>query len=379
MMSDSILIVDDQREVGEGLALLLKRDDRRIVVCSDVESADLALLRFPFTHVVADVHLSDAFGFEGLEFVHRVRNRYGACTIIVMTGELADSVCHAALAAGADAVLGKPFDAPEIEALLCSIPVSSAPVEGEIIRIQSIDEMLGDELSTVFQPIVSLSDGEATVYGYEALARVEWAAGNTADLFEYAARRKRLTELNLASIRRSIQEARDLPEGRLFLNVDAPAFESPALVPALEAACAKSGRSFERIVLELTERLTFVDLQVAERNFELLRKRGVHFAMDDHGSAYSHLELIDLIQPSFFKMSHTFGTGFELDSSKRKIVRHVVALARDFGCDLILEGIESADTAVAAASFGITYAQGFHFGRPSPAAQWNQRQRCAAA
>jgi EAL domain-containing protein (putative c-di-GMP-specific phosphodiesterase class I) len=104
--------------------------------------------------------------------------------------------------------------------------------------------------------------------------------------------------------------------------------------------------------------------------FDELRELGLRFALDDHGSAYSHLSLINRIKPSFIKMSQTFGTDFENDPTKERIVRHTVSLARDFGCEMILEGVESAETARAAALIGVTLAQGFHFGRPRAAGHW---------
>jgi EAL domain-containing protein (putative c-di-GMP-specific phosphodiesterase class I) len=49
---------------------------------------------------------------------------------------------------------------------------------------------------------------------------------------------------------------------------------------------------------------------------------------------------------------------------------NIQSLARDFGCDLILEGIEDAATAKMAARIGITYGHGFLFGRPADPASF---------
>jgi EAL domain-containing protein (putative c-di-GMP-specific phosphodiesterase class I) len=83
--------------------------------------------------------------------------------------------------------------------------------------------------------------------------------------------------------------------------------------------------------------------------------------------AYSHLPMLDQVRPSFLKISQHFGTAFESDPTKMKIVRNLLSLARDFECDLIVEGIEHAATAVAAERLGIKYAQGFYFHRPAEA------------
>ncbi len=80
--------------------------------------------------------------------------------------------------------------------------------------------------------------------------------------------------------------------------------------------------------------------------------------------------IIDVIRPRFLKISQQFGTGFEEDPTKEKIVRNIIALAADFGCQTILEGVENEATLVAARELGIPLAQGYHLGRPGPAAEW---------
>ena len=94
---------------------------------------------------------------------------------------------------------------------------------------------------------------------------------------------------------------------------------------------------------------------------------GVQFALDDVGSSYSHLDLISRIRPSYLKISHEFGTDFEKDPSRQKIIRNIQSLARDFECEVILEGVESEATSRAAADIGARYAQGFFYARPADA------------
>jgi EAL domain-containing protein (putative c-di-GMP-specific phosphodiesterase class I) len=127
----------------------------------------------------------------------------------------------------------------------------------------------------------------------------------------------------------------------------------------------------ERLVRE-SERygisLDRIDDRSVFEEMEEIRKLGVRLALDDVGIAYSHLPFIDKIRPSFLKISQHFGTAFETDSTKMKIVANLQSLARDFDCDLILEGIEHASTAEMAASMNIKFGQGFFFGRPAEAA-----------
>ncbi|HYK03245.1 MAG TPA: EAL domain-containing response regulator [Thermoanaerobaculia bacterium] len=367
-----ILLVDDDSGITEALSYTLERPGRTLVLCSDVESAEIALARFPVTHLVTDVQFSGAFGFEGLHFLGRVRAQAPQCRIVLMTGFASEALRTEALRDGASAVLAKPFETDDLEEALGANPTTDAAYE--VIRIPHIDEILrGDAITPVFQPIVRLTGDGTSSFGYEALTRVRgsWLAGGPVMLFDYAARRAKLSELNIVAMTRSMESAALLPDDTaLFINIDPLTFDGRKLVPALKAAAEQASMPLERVVLEVTERSAFPDDAVAGRVFDELRELGLRFALDDHGSAYSHLGLIDRIKPSFIKMSQAFGTGFENDETKERIVRHTIALANDFGCETILEGIESGATARAAASLGVTLAQGFHFGRPRAAGHW---------
>lgn len=376
---ESILIIDDDPLITAALGMLLDRGGRTTIICADVESAEIILARYPITHVLTDVQFSGPFGFEGLHFLTRIRAQRPDCRIVLMTGMANDALRAAAVGLGASAVLGKPFDLGELEEAL---GLQAEPEgEYEIIRVPAIEEVLhGGLLSTAFQPIVRLQSGHE-VFGYEALTRIRgtWPGGGPAELFAYASKRQRLADLNLAAIESAVTEGRGLPgDAALFINVDPMTFDGGEVAVALRAAASRSAFPLSRIVLEITERSGFVDDATALRAFDELREDGVRFALDDHGSAYSHLSLIDRIRPTFIKISHTFGTAFDEDPMRSRVVRHVVALARDFGCRSILEGIETASTARAAAEYGIDLAQGYHFGRPTDAAHWNDAARVAA-
>jgi EAL domain-containing protein (putative c-di-GMP-specific phosphodiesterase class I) len=123
-----------------------------------------------------------------------------------------------------------------------------------------------------------------------------------------------------------------------------------------------------QIVLEITEQQSLGAPAAVAGECAALRARGFSFALDDVGVAYSHLAHIDAIAPKYLKVSQEFGGSFEGDATKTKIVRNVLALAHDFDCRLVLEGIETEATRDAAREEGITLAQGYFFGRPAPVA-----------
>lgn len=366
-----ILLSDDDETITDALSLTLEREGRTVIVCSDVHAAELALSQYPITHVVTDVQFSGEFGFEGLHFLDRVRSLSPQSRIVLMTGNATEALRRTAIEHGAAEVLAKPFRTAELEEALGSEAPSDGPYE--VVRIPAIDEILrGDRLTVAFQPIVQFAPNRNTTFAYEALTRVrgDWPTGGPTTLFEYAERRGKLAELNLVTMERAVEHARALPhDTTLFINIDPLTFSSPRLVPVLRRSAARAGIALDRVVLEITERCGLTD-HSADSVFEELRQSGVRFALDDHGSAYSHLLHMSSIRPSFIKISNAFGTDFEQDETRRRIVRNTVALAHDFGCEPILEGIETGATARAAIEEGVSLGQGFHFSRARAASHW---------
>ncbi|MGZ5442899.1 MAG: EAL domain-containing protein [Thermoanaerobaculia bacterium] len=373
----SILVIDDDPVVTAGLEVLLHEDGRTIILCSDLESAELVLARHPVTHVLSDVQFSGPLGYEGLHFLTRIRAQRPDCRIVLMTGMVTETLREAAAQFGVRTVLEKPFALNELqEALDLGDPPAGTY---EMLRVPALDEILhGGLLTAAFQPIVT-PDGR--VFGFEALARVrgEWLGGGITELLDYASQLHRLAELNVAAIETAIRQSALLPaETLLFLNVDPAAFHHAALLDALQRAAPAHGLPLSRVVLEVTERSGFTDAAADLAVFERLGEAGVRFALDDHGSAYSHLSLIDRIRPAFIKISQAFGTAFEEDPMRTRVVRHIAAMARDFGCLTILEGVETEATARAAEANAIDLVQGYYFGRPREAACWTDVRQVAA-
>ncbi|HSN68896.1 MAG TPA: EAL domain-containing protein, partial [Thermoanaerobaculia bacterium] len=240
----------------------------------------------------------------------------------------------------------------------------------EIIRVPMLDEIVRSELlTTEFQPIVSLA-GRIPL-GFEALTRLQTDSllRHPEMLFTYAARKLRVADLETACLRSSLRSGAELARSYpLFINVHPSVFgDGDLLLSELRAGAAESGLALDRIVLEITEQSSFGDRRKVLKTIERLKEARVRLAFDDVGVAYSHLTFIDAVRPSFLKISQHFGTNFEIDPTKTKLVKNLLSLARDFECELILEGIESEATARAAADIGIGYGQGYVFSRPAPA------------
>lgn len=371
MRGQTILIVDDEPMVAESIAEALDDPGRRIIVCADIDAAASVLERFPVSLVLTDVRMSHPFGYEGLELVRRVSSMRGTAGVVVMTGLRDPELGDFARSHGAAMMLQKPFDLSRLEDFLARCPDGELPRELEtaphVLHFPDLDTVIASgALGPVFQPIIDLKNG--SVAAAEALTRYRECSplNDIGLLFEYAERRNRIVDLDLALLSRNISGGAPIAHRMpLFLNIHPATLGEPdRFIPNLVLHAERAGVPLSSLVIEITEHAALPQHAGAIESLEALRSSGVRFALDDVGSAYSHLSLIETIQPSYLKISQEFGTGFERSRTHSRIVQNIFQLGYDFGLQVILEGVETAETAAAARAMGIELAQGYHFARP---------------
>ncbi|HKR64041.1 MAG TPA: EAL domain-containing response regulator [Thermoanaerobaculia bacterium] len=362
-----ILVLDRDRARAARSAAAIASPDRLVLTGCDAALGRLVASRVTLHAMVTEAQIGGPFAFDGLDAIDDVRRASRECRVIVTGDALPQSVIDEALRRGAEDVLLRPFD-------LGVIFDTSASKEGTILHIPTIDEFIASEhLTPAFQPIVDLGDSTRREIGFESLARYQQSALPFCDpcfMFEYARLRGMTAELDLACIQRTLAAAGSLArDGKIFINVHPRALaDGDRFARTLIQAADDGGVPLDRVVLEVTEQEKLELTPSMAPALDEVRAHGVEFALDDVGVSYSHLDLIDRIRPSYLKISHEFGTNFEQDATRTKIIRNIQSLARDFACEIILEGVETEATSNAAAEIGARYAQGFYYGRPAAAA-----------
>ena len=108
--------------------------------------------------------------------------------------------------------------------------------------------------------------------------------------------------------------------------------------------------------------------RAARRARTAARPRGMRLAIDDVGAGFSSLRHIVLTAPDVIKLDRSLVDGVDGDPVLRTLVRSLVDFAH--GCDatVVAEGVETAADAAALLALGVDHGQGWHFGRPGPAA-----------
>ncbi len=108
-----LLLVEDNLELAEWLAKILRRDNFVVDVLHDGEAADHALSLETYDLVILDLTLP---GMSGIQLLRRLRGRDDAVPVIILTANASLDGRVAGLDEGADDYLAKPFDMAELEA-----------------------------------------------------------------------------------------------------------------------------------------------------------------------------------------------------------------------------------------------------------------------
>lgn len=160
---------------------------------------------------------------------------------------------------------------------------------------------------------------------------------------------------------------------RVGVNLSPSQLQGSDLQDAVAALIDETGLAPELLELEVTEDILIEDADKAQRTFREIRASGVKIAFDDFGTGYGSLSYLKKFPLDTLKIDQTFVRQLLSDSGDAAIVRATIDLGRSLGLSIIAEGIEDIETANCLMGMGCNEGQGYHFGRPLPAAEFEQR------
>ncbi|WIM94628.1 EAL domain-containing protein [Actinoplanes oblitus] len=157
------------------------------------------------------------------------------------------------------------------------------------------------------------------------------------------------------------------------VNLSAAHLEVPDLTDQVAHALSSTGLSPHCLVLELTETVLMRDLAVTAARLDELRELGVKIAIDDFGTGYSSLGYLRDIPVDVLKIDRSFIDGLVGNGRQQELVNAVIQLGHTLGLRVVAEGVEEASQLSLLTVMGCKFAQGYHLGRPEPAADLYSR------
>jgi EAL domain-containing protein (putative c-di-GMP-specific phosphodiesterase class I)/GGDEF domain-containing protein len=284
---------------------------------------------------------------------------------------------------GTDAMtlIGAATDAcRESEELESRVRIVTAQSSTEVNQRRQLEHELrealfANELDVHFQPQVSLETGRCT--GAEALVRWTRRDGTRVNPGLIAAiceARGLMTQMTLfvmnTTLRHLMAWNSQGIDARVSVNLSAVTLADPAFPSLVGHALDTWSIAASRLTLELTETAVVRHEQSAMQFMKEIRERGCGLALDDFGTGYSSFNYLRQFPLTELKIDQSFVRNLATDASDRRIVLALVDLAHTFGMHALAEGVEDAPSAQALRELGCDLAQGYHYARPMPQAEF---------
>jgi PAS domain S-box-containing protein len=150
------------------------------------------------------------------------------------------------------------------------------------------------------------------------------------------------------------------------VNLSGKSIGDAHLIQLLETQIRSEGADPVNLIFEITETAAAENLEAARDFAWRLRALGCGFALDDFGTGYGTFAYLKHLPVTFIKIDIEFVRYLAIDPSDQKIVKSIIAVAKNFGVQTIAEGVEHQTTLDLLRDLGVDYAQGFLIGEPKP-------------
>ena len=245
----------------------------------------------------------------------------------------------------------------------------------KLLREQEIIEKMADSLEDhqfqiYLQPKICLHDG--TLAGAEALVRWKHpekgmiSPGEFIPLFEKNGFITQMDQYVWEQTCVLIKEwkAKGYPVVPVSVNVSRADFYITDLTEYMDALVRKYDLQPSDLHLEVTESVyTENPIQILHM-IEGLRSRGFVIELDDFGSGYSSLNMLNQMELDIMKLDMKFIQSEMMKPEDQGILRFIIDLAHSMKLSVVAEGIETGEQVERIKKLGCDYAQGYFFSRP---------------
>ena len=247
----------------------------------------------------------------------------------------------------------------------------------EIFYEELREAIEANRLQVFFQPIWDLQNKR--IAGVESLAR--WNSAKHGEVspvnfVPFSEQSDLISVLTRWSVNSTLRHAANIPDRQdlsFAINFSPRVLSRPGMVEQLMGALEIWGIPPTAVVVEITETTLINDLELGVQVLRRLRDYGVRIAIDDFGTGYASIAYLRQFPATELKLDQSLISAIGHDPHTAKLVRAIVNMAHHMDLATIAEGIEDQQTQDMLADMGCDFGQGFHLGRPEPAADFAAR------
>ena len=239
--------------------------------------------------------------------------------------------------------------------------------------IENIDRAIREKwIQVYYQPIVRAVNEK--VCDEEALARwIDPVAGflSPGQFIPYLEDAGLIYKLDLyvldqvleKMLRQSRTELHIVPHS---INLSRSDFDACDIVEEIRKRVDAAGIARDRITIEITESIIGSDFDFMKNQIARFQALGFPVWMDDFGSGYSSLDVLQSIKFDLLKFDMSFMRKLDEGDSGKIILTELMKMATTLGVDTVCEGVETADQAHFLQEIGCSKLQGFYYCKAIP-------------
>ena len=239
--------------------------------------------------------------------------------------------------------------------------------------IANIDRAVKEKwIRAYYQPIVRASDG--TVCDEEALARwIDPTEGflSPAEFVPHLEDTGLNYKLDLCILDQVIEkitsrQAAGLPVVPQSVNLSRSDFDACDIVEEIRSRVDAAGIDHAMISVEITESIIGRDFDFITGQVRRFRENGFAVWMDDFGSGYSSLDVLQSIEFDLIKFDMSFMRKLDEGENGKIILTELMKLASRLRLDTVCEGVDKEEHVRFLREIGCDRLQGYYFGKPAP-------------
>ncbi len=249
----------------------------------------------------------------------------------------------------------------------------SESLEKQQYILENFDKALSEKwIQVYYQPIIRAVSGK--VCDEEALARwIDPEKGflSPADFIPYLEDSSLIYKLDLYMLDRVLEDIKTVQKEGFFIvshsiNLSRSDFDACDMVEEIRKRVDDAGVARDRISIEITESTIGSDFEFMRNQIERFRALGFPVWMDDFGSGYSSLDVLQSVKFNLLKFDMNFMQKLDESADGRTILTELMKMAMALGIDTICEGVETDDQVRFLQEIGCSKLQGFYFSKPTP-------------
>ena len=238
--------------------------------------------------------------------------------------------------------------------------------------IASIDENATNEyIKVYYQPIVHVFNRK--ICAYEALARwedPEFGFLSPADFIGVLEEARLIHKLDVFILRKVCAQMKisieyGFPIVPISINLSALDFQILNMPYLASEALRINNLPKNLLNIEITERALGENRQEIYGVLEKFKRNGFEIWLDNFGSKYSSLNVLEEINFDLLKIDRRFLQNFHTRDRSRLILKNIMNMAKELGIRTLMEGVEDEVVLEFLRQTGCEKAQGFLFGRPT--------------